>query len=281
MSKRVLISIAAFFIVFTVIVFIIEIAGSETNTSKTVFTLDDSEDFGEFDRITLNYQDYENDSKGPVVFTHKRHVLEYQINCWECHHDYNDDGENIWSPWYETGKCIDCHDPVEKIGAAVKLETAFHLNCISCHRKEGIYAEEFGALKDCGSCHLQQILIENKVYEEDIMGPVLFNHEKHAKGYLDVNGNPILCTDCHHEYVNGENVWTEEDPVKNCATSGCHDPYETKDDKQYKLRTAYHYGCRVCHRDLTKAGISDNAPYVKCTACHSSQHTETDLDAIL
>jgi hypothetical protein len=54
------------------------------------------------------------------------------------------------------------------------------------------------------------IVIENKVYAEDKKGPVTFHHAKHNKDYK------VSCTECHHLYKDGRNLWKEGDHVDKC-----------------------------------------------------------------
>jgi len=101
------------------------------------------------------------------------------------------------------------------------------------------------------------IVIENKVYASDKKGPVTFNHVKHNKEYK------ISCTQCHHLYQDGKNLWKEGDHVDECVV--CHDPAEEK-DKAVKLQNAFHQNCRDCHKEVSKEG--KEAPYTKCADCH-------------
>ncbi len=109
--------------------------------------------YHELDYIIINNTDYEKDRKGPVPFPHRKHALDYQVSCWDCHHDYGDE-ENEWSPWGETEKCIECHDPYEKDGDILKLQTAYHLNCKKCHLERKIFKDESPlAYRRCTTCH--------------------------------------------------------------------------------------------------------------------------------
>jgi len=63
-----------------------------------------------------------------------------------------------------------------------------------------------------------EVTIENKGYKKDKKGPVKLTHKKHH----DANGHNVACTDCHHDYKDGKNVWKDADPVKKC--SECHNP---------------------------------------------------------
>lgn len=104
------------------------------------------------DVIVIDNDIYEKDRKGPCYFEHRKHAFEYGISCWECHHDYVD-GENIWSPWEETYRCSDCHDPYEEYDNIVKLQTAYHLTCKTCHKEKGIFGEDPLAYRKCTTCH--------------------------------------------------------------------------------------------------------------------------------
>ncbi len=100
------------------------------------------------------------------------------------------------------------------------------------------------------------IKIENK-YPADKKGPVKFTHKKHAEELK------IACTECHHDYKDGKNVWKQGDPVKKC--SECH-PAEAKEgEKVLKLQTAYHKNCQTCHKEKNDDA---KAPFKKCGGCH-------------
>ena len=90
-------------------------------------------DPGNLDLILLNNQGYKKKRKGPVEFTHKKHVYQYKLFCWDCHHDYKD-GQNVWVPWGETKRCNQCHDPKSKEHNKIMLQKAFHYQCKGCHK---------------------------------------------------------------------------------------------------------------------------------------------------
>jgi hypothetical protein len=104
-----------------------------------------------------------------------------------------------------------------------------------------------------------EVSISNDGYKKDKKGPVKLSHKKHHADYK------VACTDCHHDYQKGKNVWKEGDPVKKCGD--CHNP-KKKQGKVPKLQNAYHKNCKNCHKDLVKAGKSKKAPYKKCNDCH-------------
>lgn len=102
-----------------------------------------------------------------------------------------------------------------------------------------------------------EIIIQNQGYKEIKKGPVKFDHKKHRVDYK------LACTECHHNYKDGKNVWKEGDPVKKC--SECHDPLK-KEDNRDKLQNAYHKECKDCHKKVDK-----KAPYQKCNDCHEKK----------
>lgn len=111
-------------------------------------------EYHELDHIIINNSDYKKDRKGPVPFPHRKHALDYQVSCWDCHHIY--EGEvNEWAPWGETYKCIECHDPLEKVGNTEKLQTAYHLSCKKCHLEKKIFEDEPLAYRRCSTCHVK------------------------------------------------------------------------------------------------------------------------------
>jgi hypothetical protein len=105
-----------------------------------------------------------------------------------------------------------------------------------------------------------QITIQNTGYKHVTQGPVPFNHKKHQTDYK------IACTECHHNYENGKNVWKEGDPVKPCKD--CHSPLK-KQGNILKLDIAFHKNCRDCHRDLKKEGKKSGP--TTCNKCHEKK----------
>ena len=101
------------------------------------------------------------------------------------------------------------------------------------------------------------IKIEHK-YKDDKKGPVNFSHKKHQDEYK------VACTECHHEYKDGKNVWNDKMPVKKCAE--CHD-LEKKVGNADKLNLAFHKNCQTCHKELK----GKEAPWKKCADCHAEK----------
>ena len=106
------------------------------------------------DLILLNNQGYKKKRKGPVEFTHKKHVYQYKLFCWDCHHDYKE-GQNVWVPWGETKRCNQCHDPKSKEHNKIMLQKAFHYQCKGCHKDLAKKKMKTGAYRKCGGCHLK------------------------------------------------------------------------------------------------------------------------------
>ena len=120
----------------------------------------------ELEVIVIDNKGYIEERKGPSKFEHVKHASEYKISCWDCHHDYKevinketDKAEkiNIWSPWGESKKCSECHDPIKiKDDNAIKLQSAYHKNCKGCHEERKIFKNDYMAYRKCTGCHEQQ-----------------------------------------------------------------------------------------------------------------------------
>ena len=112
-----------------------------------------------------------------------------------------------------------------------------------------------------GSTELDIIIIDNKDYKKDRKGPVSFNHKKHGWEYK------IFCWQCHHDYKEGENVWSAWGTTKKC--NQCHNPI-TEQGAAVKLKKAYHLNCKTCHKELAVFGEQSSA-YRKCNRCHTTK----------
>jgi hypothetical protein len=118
----------------------------------------------------------------------------------------------------------------------------------------GVYATATDAPDD--------LKIQNEGYKTNKKGPVPLSHKKHSEDYK------VACTECHHDYKDGKNVWQEGQPVLKCAE--CHDPLAKKGTVD-KLQNAFHKNCKNCHKALAKADPSIKVPYKKCNECHEKK----------
>jgi cytochrome c553 len=97
------------------------------------------------------------------------------------------------------------------------------------------------------------VIHSSDVFTAPKQTPVTFSHAKHKDA---------KCTDCHHEYKDGKNVWKEGQEVKKC--SACH---KLKDEgKVVKLEKAYHNLCQNCHKALKKENKKTGP--TACAKCH-------------
>jgi hypothetical protein len=108
-----------------------------------------------------------------------------------------------------------------------------------------------------------------KVWPNPTKTVVPFQHKKH------VEVDKIACTECHHKFVDGKNVWKEGDPVESCET--CHTNGAIKDEmklppdqQKLNLKLAFHNNCVGCHKKLKKENPQSKAP-VACTGCHPAE----------
>ena len=118
------------------------------------------------------------------------------------------------------------------------------------------------------------ITMESKVFKKHKKALVNLSHKKHNVDYK------LGCTECHHVYKEGKNVWKEGDEVQKCDAKGCHSkakaPKAEKGEKKLSQKekatqgyyySAIHLNCVGCHKDLKKADATKPVP-TKCTECH-------------
>ena len=110
--------------------------------------------------VLIKNTGYKRIKKGPVKFSHEKHVKEYKVACNECHHIYKD-GKNVWKPGQSVEKCAECHNPIKKKGQKpMSLMLAYHKNCMGCHKKlakEGkISQQQYKKLRKCNTCHAKK-----------------------------------------------------------------------------------------------------------------------------
>jgi hypothetical protein len=115
----------------------------------------------------------------------------------------------------------------------------------------------------------ETITIKSKLWATPTKAPVEFTHKKHAEDYK------IACTDCHHVFKDGQNVWKQGDPVQKCEE--CHNEPTIQGEKKLpeaqqklNLKLAYHDNCVGCHQKLKKDKPDTKAP-VTCIGCHPAQ----------
>lgn len=85
---------------------------------------------------------------------------------------------------------------------------------------------------------------------------VEYTHKKHAETYK------IACSECHHVFKDGKNVWKQGDKVQKC--NECHKA-EAK-GKQLELQLAFHKNCKDCHTKLKTEGKKTGP--TTCAQCH-------------
>lgn len=126
-----------------------------------------------------------------------------------------------------------------------------------------------GAADQAATKAADVITIKAGLWTSHTKAPVEFSHKKHAEEYK------IACTDCHHKFENGKNVWKEGDPVQKCEA--CHNEPTIQGEKKLppeqqklNLKLAFHENCVGCHQKLKKDKPDTKAP-VTCTGCHPAQ----------
>ncbi len=172
---------------------------------------------------------------GTVKFNHTTHA-ETTTFCTDCHHTNKDHG--LLEP------CRACHPDKDHPGkpGVTKAQTAYHSQCIDCHRKEAKGPVE------CAKCHTLgeapakvAISLPGSTAEG-----TSFDHATH----VDIAEG---CLDCHH----GPQSY---DGIVKCGS--CHT--DGKDGKTQSLQDALHKQCIDCHKQ------DDQGP-TGCEDCHAAR----------
>ena len=95
--------------------------------------------------------------------------------------------------------------------------------------------------------------IKDPLFRKYKKAPVTFTHQKHSENYR------LACTECHHVYKDGRNVFRAGDKVEPCAK--CHTNPKKSQGGMLSLYSAYHNNCRDCHKQAKRGPL-------KCNDCH-------------
>lgn len=233
---------------------------------------------------------------GRVVFDHKVHVEQYDLDCETCHHESLDATKNVIA-------CGVCHNSIpsneeiiilseniiqnsteEELAAEVTFggetmkkplniapyhDTAVVTDfaaCLTCHHLEftpkdwghDAHIEEFGL--SCESCHHE---------DKDIEPEPMNCNECHFEGAGVTLRDAVhpKCAECHQE-------WFDEG-IESCAQ--CHDRLDTrkayKEKGSFKMNPTYDK-CSSCHGDVEPNTLFPNKMqsfHLLCMDCHESR----------
>jgi hypothetical protein len=108
------------------------------------------------DELMIENQGYKTDKKGAVKLSHKKHNEEYEVDCLECHHKY-ENGKNVLKKTDPIQKCAECHDPKKKQDKVLKLNLSYHKNCKTCHKEINKKdPNKKPPFKKCNGCHAKK-----------------------------------------------------------------------------------------------------------------------------
>lgn len=121
------------------------------------------------DELVMDYNKYTQRKYEPpqyevFVFTHKKHNVDYDISCGDCHHDKEGNPLNDLKMGDNVQNCVECHTELQKTKENRKsillLENAIHENCVVCHKATNIKAGDPKGRKGpapvaCTACHVK------------------------------------------------------------------------------------------------------------------------------
>jgi hypothetical protein len=104
--------------------------------------------FSQDEMVLINSDEFGNHERPIVQFPHLKH--EEVIDCSDCHHEYDEFGDNIGG---DGGYCSECHTQEPDLNP-VSLVEAFHIQCKICHAKIA-KIEKRVMPQMCGQCHIK------------------------------------------------------------------------------------------------------------------------------
>ncbi len=117
------------------------------------------------DVIKMENKKYKKHKKSIVMFSHGKHIKEYNIGCGDCHHDDNGKPLDKLKEGDSVQSCIECHKiagerpkgkNAPKLSKKERLAyhaEAIHYNCKDCHKKFNRKKKTKAAPTKCVSCH--------------------------------------------------------------------------------------------------------------------------------
>ncbi len=185
---------------------------------------------------------------GGVIFDHKLHTSLKNIQCQECHHNYEKGAKD---PSSLEMNCRECHYSKEFKEACEDEnihKRCIGKNCIDCHAQGSV---------ECAFCHNAdkfKKFVEPKIIEFTTDGgPVVFDHFKHTSP--DEYG--VDCETCHHDYK-PENKKSSPMNCRRCHYNKKYEPICENEDTHVRCIGK---NCLDCHSD----GSED------CEICHKEE----------
>jgi predicted CXXCH cytochrome family protein len=84
----------------------------------------------------------------PLSPTRFEHAAHRSVSCTACHHNFV--GQRLGGK-----RCYACHKALTGT-AGLRIDTAFHAFCTSCHRSERAAGRRSGPVKACSACHVPE-----------------------------------------------------------------------------------------------------------------------------
>ncbi len=222
--------------------------------------------------------------RDPMAFDkslHYRHILEHAHQCERCHHEFDESARKTVYVKGRESSCRYCHGE-EDGKTGMRLKTAAHLACVSCHLDRAANEKTAGPLQ-CRGCHDPAVkkayrtldpvprlernqpdfVLIKRFDSESIhsaseyrMNRVPFDHRGHEE-------NQQTCRTCHHESLS--------------ACSDCHTLEGSEKGNFINLQQAMHrqnasMSCEGCHEENTRQG--------ECGGCHGSMRKDRKKETV-
>ncbi|HBE95102.1 MAG TPA: cytochrome C [Desulfovibrio sp.] len=196
----------------------------------------------------------------PVAFPHDKHsdaVKKAGKDCTACHKE-------------ENGK-LSLKFMRVKDGGAAALKSAYHDNCLACHKQTAAKGQKAGPQDgECRACHNPKAPAGTQLD----MGFTNVLHYRHSgsKDIASPSGDKDNCGRCHHEYDKAakKTLWAKG---KEGTCRYCHLDAPKQDQtlgvEVKSFRQAAHNDCVLCHQSMEAKKIASGP--VRCAGCHGTE----------
>lgn len=142
------------------------------------------------DVVRMETKGYEKHERGIVEFQHNKHVVEFNLNCGECHHDQDGKPLDSFNMGDKSPKsCIECHD----LDSTHKSHVGdYDVACGQCHVDQDGKPLDVLKIESCIACHKTPGLSP-----KEVGAPRMAMEER-----LEYHGEAVhfMCRNCHRDY---------------------------------------------------------------------------------
>ncbi len=156
------------------------------------------------DVVRMETEGYEKHERGIVEFQHRKHVIEFNLGCGECHHDQSGKPLDSFKMGDQAPSCIVCHDLEYTHTSHIEY---YDVACGKCHVDEEGKPLNVMKIESCIACHTTPGLAPREVGSPRMAKEDLLQYHGEAVH--------LSCRSCHRSY--------NEEKKATLAPVACHE----------------------------------------------------------